>query len=71
MKKKSVGLLELETAVLECFLEKTPLSPLGVEEANVDVASLFEAIFCKGKIYMWHLSYLNMSFGGYYILNLI
>jgi hypothetical protein len=31
MKKKSVGLLELETAVLECFLEKTPLSPLGVK----------------------------------------
>jgi hypothetical protein len=30
MEKKSVGLLELETAVLECFLEKTPLSPLGV-----------------------------------------
>jgi hypothetical protein len=30
MKKKSLGLLELETAVLECFLEKTPLSPLGV-----------------------------------------
>jgi hypothetical protein len=30
MKKHSVGLLELETAVLECFLEKTPLSPLGV-----------------------------------------
>jgi hypothetical protein len=30
MKKNSVGLLELETAVLECFLEKTPLSPLGV-----------------------------------------
>jgi hypothetical protein len=30
MKKESVGLLELETAVLECFLEKTPLSPLGV-----------------------------------------
>jgi hypothetical protein len=30
MKKKSVGLLQLETAVLECFLEKTPLSPLGV-----------------------------------------
>jgi hypothetical protein len=30
MKNKSVGLLELETAVLECFLEKTPLSPLGV-----------------------------------------
>jgi hypothetical protein len=31
MKKKSVGLLELETSVLECFLEKTPLSPLGVK----------------------------------------
>jgi hypothetical protein len=30
MEKKSVGLLELETAILECFLEKTPLSPLGV-----------------------------------------
>jgi hypothetical protein len=29
--KKSVGLLELETAVLECFLEKTPLSPVGVK----------------------------------------
>jgi hypothetical protein len=32
MEKKSVGLLELETAVLECFLEKTPLSPLGVKD---------------------------------------
>jgi hypothetical protein len=32
MKKKSVGLLELETAVLECFLEKTPLSTLGVKK---------------------------------------
>jgi hypothetical protein len=31
MEKKLVGLLELETAVLECFLEKTPLSPLGVK----------------------------------------
>jgi hypothetical protein len=31
MEKESVGLLELETAVLECFLEKTPLSPLGVK----------------------------------------
>jgi hypothetical protein len=31
MKKSSVGLLELETADLECFLEKTPLSPLGVK----------------------------------------
>jgi hypothetical protein len=32
MEKKSIGLLELETAVLECFLEKTPLSPLGVKD---------------------------------------
>jgi hypothetical protein len=31
MKNKSVGLLEIETAVLECFLEKTRLSPLGVK----------------------------------------
>jgi hypothetical protein len=31
MEKKSVGLLELEMAVLDCFLEKTPLSPLGVK----------------------------------------
>jgi hypothetical protein len=30
-KKNSLGLLEIETAVLECFLEKTPLSPLGVK----------------------------------------
>jgi hypothetical protein len=29
--KNSVELLELETAILECFLEKTPLSPLGVK----------------------------------------
>jgi hypothetical protein len=29
--KNSVGLLELETAVLEYFLEKTPRSPLGVK----------------------------------------
>jgi hypothetical protein len=34
MKKISVGLLELETAVLECFLEKTPLSPVGVKISN-------------------------------------
>jgi hypothetical protein len=34
MEKKSVGLVELETAVLECFLEKTPLSPLGVNSVK-------------------------------------
>jgi hypothetical protein len=37
MKKKSVGLLELETAVLECFLEKTPLNPLGVNKIPYQV----------------------------------
>jgi hypothetical protein len=40
MKKKLVGLLELEMAVLECFLEKTPLNPLGVNH-EVD---------CKARI---------------------
>jgi hypothetical protein len=35
MEKKSGGLLELETAVLECFLEKTPLSPLGVKSSLI------------------------------------
>jgi hypothetical protein len=37
MKKKSVGLLELETAVLECFLEKTPLNPLGVKAGSAEL----------------------------------
>jgi hypothetical protein len=37
MEKKSVGLLELEMAVLECFLEKTPLSPLGVKAKHVSL----------------------------------
>jgi hypothetical protein len=32
MKKKSEGLLELETTVLEYFLEKTPHSPLGANK---------------------------------------
>jgi hypothetical protein len=32
MKKNLVGLLELEMAVLECFLKKAPLNPLGVNE---------------------------------------
>jgi hypothetical protein len=31
VEKKSVGLLELETAVLECFLEKTPFTPVGIK----------------------------------------
>jgi hypothetical protein len=37
MEKKSVGLLELETAVLECFLEKIPLSPLGVKKQHTKI----------------------------------
>jgi hypothetical protein len=40
MEKKSVGLLELETAVLECFLEKTPLSPLGVKQGPLKLELL-------------------------------
>jgi hypothetical protein len=49
MEKKSVGLLELETAVLECFLEKTPLSPLGVKN-------------CPGLVLLpcWASSFLHM-----------
>ena len=43
MKKNSVGLLELETADLECFLEKTPLSPLGVNRV-VNAAMIFELV---------------------------
>jgi hypothetical protein len=39
MEKKSVGLLELEMAVLECFLEKTPLSPLGVNQIKAKISS--------------------------------
>jgi hypothetical protein len=49
MEKKSVGLLELETAVLECFLEKTPLSPLGVK-----------LVFLKMKDVHMDVSYLSM-----------
>jgi hypothetical protein len=41
MKNKSVGLLELETAVLECFLEKTPLSPLGVKVHEATIKKCF------------------------------
>jgi hypothetical protein len=37
MKKHSIGRLELETAVLECFLEKTPLSPLGVNLCHISL----------------------------------
>jgi hypothetical protein len=42
MKKKSVGLLELEMAVLERFLEKTPLNPLGVKLASFWYTCNFE-----------------------------
>jgi hypothetical protein len=43
--KKSVGLLELETAVLECFLEKTPLSPLGVNMLRAFLHTLRKSKF--------------------------
>jgi hypothetical protein len=47
LEKKSVGLLELETAVLECFLEKTPLSPLGVKHYHLTIymVNIFEKHF--------------------------
>jgi hypothetical protein len=34
MKKNSVGLLELKMADLECFLEKAPLTLLGVKKKS-------------------------------------
>jgi hypothetical protein len=46
MKKNSVGLLELETAVLECFLEKTPLSPLGVKRDFMNVLTCVKFYKC-------------------------
>jgi hypothetical protein len=50
MKKKSVGLLEIKTAVLECFLEKTPLNPLGVKvRQGLERVNYFMA-FCKGSV---------------------
>jgi hypothetical protein len=46
VEKNSVGLLELETAVLECFLEKTPLSPLGVNHViELVFLSQFKILF--------------------------
>jgi hypothetical protein len=50
MEKKSVGLLELETAVLECFLEKTPLSPLGVN-ASIYIPQLIQSL--KAFMDLW------------------
>jgi hypothetical protein len=41
MKKNSVGLLELETADLECFWEKTPLSPLGVKKFRAYIINTY------------------------------
>jgi hypothetical protein len=54
MKKNSVGLLELETAVLECFLEKTPLSPLGVK-LKFGGGNLFSPAMTStiGEITLW------------------
>jgi hypothetical protein len=49
MEKKSVGLLELEMAVLECFLEKTPLSPLGVNMIAIQLVAIVFHSFAKDK----------------------
>jgi hypothetical protein len=51
MEKKSVGLLELETAVLECFLEKTPLSPLGVKKLFLIHVSHPSETLCRHVCY--------------------
>jgi hypothetical protein len=52
MKKISVGLLELETAVLENFLEKTPLNPLGVKKTREET---LKGIFSNLHIPTAHL----------------
>jgi hypothetical protein len=49
MEKFSVGLLELETAVLECFLEKSPLSPLGVKAFDI-ILDMYHKYLLKVKI---------------------
>jgi hypothetical protein len=51
MKNKSVGLLELETAVLECFWEKTPLSLLGVNRFFADTFGIQLVIFPKAPVH--------------------
>jgi hypothetical protein len=56
MKKNSVGLLELETAVLECFLEKAPLNPLGV---NTELA-----IHTLDQVHCWG-AYFRLGIGRY------
>jgi hypothetical protein len=70
MEKKSVGLLELETAVLECFLEKTPLSPLGVNfhrfgpfsvVKQINVVAFFLELSPSMKIHpIFHVSLLKL-----------
>jgi hypothetical protein len=52
MKKNSVGLLELETAILKCFLEKTPLSPLGVKHYNLMIYAVFNNKILQGHTSM-------------------
>jgi hypothetical protein len=55
VEKKSVGLLGLETAVLECFLEKTPLSPLGVKAYPFGIFK-FSFIFLSKWCISWNKS---------------
>jgi hypothetical protein len=66
MEKKSVGLLELETAVLECFLEKTPLSPLGVNRSfEIEIYIYINTCFKVKKLYA-----LRTYFDKYFYLKL-
>jgi hypothetical protein len=55
MKKNSVGLLKLEMAVLECFLEKTPLSPLGINLKCLILSLIWNTQVIK-NIKHWALS---------------
>jgi hypothetical protein len=57
MKKNSVGLLELETADLECFLEKTPLSPLGVNSlCGLNYNSWLHIALASSKLHFLRLT---------------
>jgi hypothetical protein len=51
LKKNSVGLLELETAVLECFFEKTPLNSLGVKLGVEPVNPYRSCMWTTGPIH--------------------
>jgi hypothetical protein len=60
MEKKSVGLLELEMAVLECFLEKTPLSPLGVKKPMLCPNNFRVSFHMKENLAFTYIIHLKM-----------